>query len=197
MPAALDPAVLAKVSRLVERIRALSPYPEDPVAVRFCGAPVSSTAKTLATLAAFATSDAMYFNEGFLKSNPTDDEILFLAGHELAHVQRGHYAGVLEAIRRHEADARNLSSNPKVEELMRKIWKHDLDYEQELEAERFGTTMALAAGAKLEALRDRYARAVAKQQPRSAEDEQVAGHPTWRRIYEEQRKVWGDLIKIP
>jgi Zn-dependent protease with chaperone function len=201
-----DPAALARVSRLVERIRALSPYPDDPVAVRLYGAPVDPGASAgLASLAAFATSDAIYLNADFLKRNPGDDEILFVAGHELAHVQRDHYAAYWGAVRRQEAVARGMaalgtrevSSNPEVEALIIKIRQHDLNYEQELEAERLGTTLALAAGARLDALRSRYARKIANETPRSAAAEQAADHPTWRRIYEEQRKIWGDLMKIP
>lgn len=204
--AVIDPDGEARVSRLVERIKALSPYPDDPVKVRLYGSPKDpATDYGMSRFDAFSTSDTIFFNTGFLDRKPTDDEILFVAGHELGHIQRDHYAGYLGSIRREEMvdrgrtllGAREVSSNPEVAEAIRQVRMHDLNYSQELEAERFGTTMALAAGAKLDALRDRYARGMANENPRSAATEQAADHPQFRRYYEEQKKIWGDLLKVP
>ena len=195
-----------RVSRLVERIKALSPYPDDPVKVRIYGPPKDRVAESgMSRFDAFSTSDTLYFNAAFLNRKPADDEILFVAGHELGHIQRDHYAGYLGASRREDMldrgrtllGAREVSSNPEVVDGIRQVRMHDLNESQELEAERFGTTMALAAGAKFDALRDRYARGMANENPRSAAAEQAADHPRWRRYYEEQGKIWGDLLKVP
>lgn len=201
-----DQTATAKIARLVERIKALSPYPDDALQVRIYGAAKDPGKESgMARFDAFSTSDALYFNADFLNRKPSDDEILFLAGHELGHIQRDHYAGVLGATRRAEMlergkavlGAGEVTSNPKVQAEIGQVRMHELNVAQELEAERFGTTLALAAGAKFDALRARYARGIAQETPRSAAAEQAADHPLWRQYYEAQRKIWGDLVKLP
>lgn len=199
----------SRVTRLVERIRALSLYPDEPVQVKLYGPPkdpVKEKKNGMTRFNAFATSDTIYFNYDSLRGNPKDDEIMFTAGHELAHIQRDHYAARLGAGKREDLrdwgqallgteESKVAPKNRNAAQIMdsvRQVRLHDLNYSQELEAERLGTVMALSAGAKLEVQRDRYARRLSNNAPRSREEELTSDHPTSRQYYESLKKIYGD-----
>ena len=199
----------SRVTRLVERIRALSPYPDEPVQVKLYGPPKDPNKEDgMTRFNAFATSNTIYFNYDSLRGNPKDDEIMFTAGHELAHIQRDHFAARLGAGKREDMrdwgqallgteESKVIPKNGNAAQIMnsvRQVRLHDLNYSQELEAERLGTVMAISTGAKLEAQRDIYARRLSNNAPRSWEEELTSAHPTSRQYYESLRKIYGDSL---
>ncbi|MCX5721636.1 MAG: M48 family metalloprotease [Nitrospirae bacterium] len=56
-------------------------------------------------MGASATATAIYFDKAYLDLMPSESELLFVAGHELAHVQLGHFS---EAIIGRERDTQRI-----------------------------------------------------------------------------------------
>ena len=92
-----DPALSEHVERLSQRVRALSPYPDEPSRIRIIDRPGDPGKASGLEKGVWSTSDTVYFGIEYLQEGHSNDEIMFVAGHEIAHVQRGHYAEQLKA----------------------------------------------------------------------------------------------------
>ncbi|MFB0555176.1 MAG: M48 family metalloprotease [Phycisphaerae bacterium] len=92
-----NPALSERIERLTERVRALSAYPDEPSHVRIIGRPRDPDKVSGLENGAWSTSDTIYFGIDYLEEGASDDEIMFVAGHEIAHVQRGHYTQYIAA----------------------------------------------------------------------------------------------------
>ena len=85
-----DAALQQRLARIIERLHAASPDVDPPVTIRIVNRPGEDGAS--------ATRSFIYFDKEFLGRNPSDDELLFVAAHELAHVQLHHVSfGAVES----------------------------------------------------------------------------------------------------
>lgn len=239
-----DPDLEAKASGILTRMRQLSPYPDDQVAVRLYSLPKSIPARmgyflkeyakdrelsikpkselekmaaeeakdtaSLASLLAFADSRTIYVNAdkvgSWLKKPDGTDKLSYLLGHELAHIQRDHFAAWWGARNRAEirdaigellgADESKWRTEIRTEQHAMKM--HDLNYEQEFEAERFGTTLAVAAGAKWSVKKKELLDLARDGTARSNYEEMMADHPAPRRYHDSFRQTgYGPLLAKP
>jgi Zn-dependent protease with chaperone function len=79
-----------RLVRIIDRLHAASPDADPLVTIRIVNRPGEDGAS--------AGRSFIYFDKGLLDRNPSDDELLFVAAHELAHVQLRHVSrGVVEA----------------------------------------------------------------------------------------------------
>lgn len=79
-----------RLARIIDRLHAASPDADPLVTIRIVNRPGENGAS--------AGRSFIYFDKGLLDRNPSDDELLFVAAHELAHVQLRHVSrGVVEA----------------------------------------------------------------------------------------------------
>jgi len=148
-----DPVATARVSSVLDRIRAASLFPEERLEVRIVGG-------TEVGCVAAASRTTVYVQAAYLRLGPTDDELAMVLGHEVAHAQLDHGSiGVL-----HTAMQGDLESHESIDGVVREaalLARTGLfDRELEFEADLVGTAIALAAGASLEgerALLDRLA----------------------------------------
>jgi len=161
-----DPVMEERLRAIIERIQASSDRTAMPVDVRILAKPSG--------MGAAATATAIYFDQSYLDRSPSESELLFVAGHELAHIQLNHYNKfiVQEALERKLNSVRldpvegdrltqvrdridqkfqTAQSLTPREELHREVeLKAQLAQfarEQELQADLLGAQMALAAGA--------------------------------------------------
>lgn len=217
---ASDPALQARLDRLLRRVREASPYPDEPAGIRIVGAPLKPDEESGFEDSAFATSDAVYIGINDLKRSPppTDDELLFTIAHETAHVHRDHYAVNILAIQKENVrDVVNGFLDPDQPVLSpakaayirsgaRKARMQELNYAQELEADRLGTLMALSAGAKADGVRAGFARMARDEAawttriPTEAERKRVEitrDHPTPAARFETLRTIYGKGLGDP
>lgn len=207
-----DPVLKERVERLTERVRALSPYPDEPSRVRIVDRPADpNLAGGLYRAPAVCTSDTIYFGIEYLEKNPSDDEIMFIAGHEMAHVQRGHHAKYIlsQKLVSHTVSPDDLIdwdnttlSDEQIQSIRQAAYDgalHDLNHEQELEADRLGFFMAISAGAKPGAIREAFDDVSSRRvgQPRSAADrldDLTSTHPEDADRVEQIRRIYGRAI---
>ena len=161
-----NPVIEQRLRAIVERAQASSGQASVPVDVRILAKPSG--------MSAAATTSTIYFDQSYIDRAPSEDELVFVAGHELAHIQLNHYnkfivrealEAKLNAVRldpvagdrltevRDRIDQKSQagqSLTPR-EELHREVeLKAQLAQfarEQELQADLLGAQMALAAGA--------------------------------------------------
>jgi predicted Zn-dependent protease len=165
-----DAAEVRRLESLVTRLQMLSPRPDVPIAVRIVddtGHPPNIAA---------ATSTTIYFWKSYLDRHPSDSELLFIAGHELAHVQLGHYA---ETLIGKETDRQRLlkdlgaeaaqSIGWRTEEILHKLRTAPWERQQEEAADLLGTQQALEAGALPQGIHEALSR--------MHQDEQLRARP--------------------
>jgi len=161
-----NPVIEQRLRAIIERAQASLDGTSVPVDVRILANPSG--------MSAAATSSTIYFDQTYLDLSPSEAELLFVAGHELAHIQLNHYnkfivrealEATLNSVRldpvagdrltqvRDRIDQKyyaGQSLTPR-EELHREVeLKAQLAQfarEQELQADLLGAQMALAAGA--------------------------------------------------
>jgi hypothetical protein len=75
-----DPALSERIEHLTERVRALSPYPDESSHVRIIGRPRDPDKVSGLENGAWSTSDTIYFGIDYLEEGASDDEIMFVAG---------------------------------------------------------------------------------------------------------------------
>lgn len=141
-----DPALMQRLTTLVNRLQMLSPRPNVPIQVRVLAEESGH--------GAFATATGIYFNKTFLDRNPSESELLFIAGHELAHVQLGHFS---ETIIGREQDTQGLRKDLgqegagalgwRAKDALLKIRTGPWEQQQEEAADLLGAQQALEAGA--------------------------------------------------
>lgn len=141
-----DPALLRRMTALVNRLQMLSSRPDVPIQVRVLAAESG--------LGASATATAIYFDKAYLNHMPSESELLFVIGHELAHVQLGHFS---ETIIGRARDAQRLRTELGPEgtaplgwrsnEALLKMRTGPWEQRQEEAADLMGAQQALEAGA--------------------------------------------------
>ncbi|MBI5316073.1 MAG: M48 family metalloprotease [Nitrospirae bacterium] len=161
-----NPLIEQRLKAIVQRVQGSSDQASVPVDVRILAKPSG--------MGAAATASTIYFDQSYLDRAPSEDELLFIAGHELAHIQLNHYNKLivrealenkLNSVRLDPVEGDRLTDvrdriyqkyqtgqplTPR-EELHREVeLKAQLAQfarEQELQADLLGAQMALAAGA--------------------------------------------------
>ena len=181
---------------LVERLQKLSSRPDDRL-------PIKILKGNQVEMMAGATRTTIYVEKAYLDLNPSDDELMFVLGHELTHAQRDHIAkhvlkqkGESALNRLQNIDA----SDPEVKEIINQAAlaarMSDYSKAQEKEADLVGAQLAIGAGASTNGIRDAldrmqrwYAAGTAMyDEPRRKLELLTADHPTppQRRQYLEE-----------
>jgi Zn-dependent protease with chaperone function len=205
-----DPALEARLGRLLQRVRALSPYPTEPESIRLLGSPLNPGEPQRGV---FSTAKTVFVEQQFLRDHPnlSDNELIVILSHEVAHVQRDHYALAARAETfERERQARDPNAptarDPAIAEWIRedarKARLQDFEQAQELEADRLGAYMALQAGAPPSAIREVYRimaidEATMQRQMSKAAAEQLRitrDHPTATDRYEALRQIYGSMM---
>jgi Zn-dependent protease with chaperone function len=141
-----EPVLVNRLASLVNRLQMLSARPDVPVQVRVLA--------TESGMGAAATATTIYFDKAYLDRMPSESELLFVAGHELAHVQLGHFG---ETIIGREQDAQRLRRDlgpqgeaalgTRAREALIKMRTGPWEQRQEEAADLLGAQQALEAGA--------------------------------------------------
>lgn len=140
-----DPATEKRLATLVERLAAFAPHGGERPRIKIVKGAYNG-------LAAFTTTDTIYVLEDELKRGRSDEELLILMGHELAHAQLDHYASFYAHLLKEEQleKLQGADSNPEYAETLTRnaVAARTSAYsvEQELEAEMLGAQMSIAAG---------------------------------------------------
>ncbi len=215
-----DPALQARLDGLLARLRAVSPYPDEPRRVRIVGKPLDPSVESGKEGGCFASGHTVYMGIDELKRTPppTDDELLWVMGHEVTHIHRDHFAKAHLADRYQAArqDAEGLlGADPAplgederawVRTHARKARLGGYYREQELESDRFGTLLALSAGAKPDAVRKEFARMDKEEEawesklPNAAERKRIEitrDHPEPAERFDALRKIYGNALGKP
>lgn len=148
-----DPALTQRLNTLVNRLQMSSSRPEVPMQVRVLAEESGH--------GAFATATGIYFDKTFLDRNPSESELLFVAGHELAHVQLGHFS---ETIIGREQDTQRLRKDLgqegtgtlgwRAKDALLKMRTGPWEQRQEEAADLLGAQQALEAGASPKGIQD-------------------------------------------
>lgn len=147
-----DRKKVERIDTLVQRLLPASMDPSMKVKIRIVDS------RSLGGFAR-ATGDAIYVWNGYLDKGPTEEELIFLLAHELAHVQRDHsilyYAAVSSGdlpkiLQDHGPDHAQFKKS--MADVARRWEDRRLTYsrEQETEADLLGLQMSIAAGGSLE-----------------------------------------------
>lgn len=151
----VDPALVQRLSSLVNRLQVFSSRPDVSIQVR-----ILATESGIGPAAATATT--IYFDKAYLEKNPSESELLFITGHELAHVQLGHFS---ETIIGREEDSYLLGKNlgpegiatikeTRTERALLKMRTGPWEQRQEEAADLLGALQALDAGASPQGIHD-------------------------------------------
>jgi len=148
-----DPALVQRLNALVNRLQTLSTRPDVPIQVRVLA--------TESGMGASATATTIYFDKAYLDRMPSESELLFVAGHELAHVQLGHFS---ETIIGREQDTKRLSKDLgqegtatlglRTKEALLKMRTGPWEQRQEEAADLLGAQQALEAGASSKGIQE-------------------------------------------
>jgi Zn-dependent protease with chaperone function len=160
-----DPALKARAQGIVDRLRKVSPYPDDPKIVRVLDFPKDPNTSEGMEDNAFAVGDSMFIGRK-LMSEMDDDQLMFVVGHEMGHIiydhayQKDKKAELEESLNRcdQKADASGLSPDDKtlLHNQVSVVRFADYSRDQELQADRMGAYLALAAGARPEGIRKAF-----------------------------------------
>jgi hypothetical protein len=201
-----DPIAEDRVNRLVKHIQNLSPYPDDFIEVKIIGQPRDPSTEEGFEKGAWTAGNTIYIGSGYLNrvQPPSDDELLFTIGHEMAHIQRDHYVLAYGAVKYEEGrdwvqallGTEESKWRPDIKDVVRKVRLHDLNYAQELEADRLGTALCLAAGAKVEGLRDFFGRSKSYSS-RTRLQELTSSHPPANQRFYALKQIYGDVLGDP
>jgi predicted Zn-dependent protease len=158
-----DPALKQKLHRIISRLKQVSLRPGDPVQFRILN---TSDPEVIAE----ASSSTIYFGKAYLNLPPSEDELMFVAAHEIAHVEMNHtfskaanVTGVriqelLHSIQNRIASSLlNLDAQAPGESFRKtqnKIDRGRYSQAREHEADLWGARIALAAGASPQGIKD-------------------------------------------
>ncbi len=157
-----DPGTIRHLTAVVERLQAATGRQGTSITIRILDRPSGADAS--------ATASTLYFDKAYLDTNPSDDELLFVTAHELAHVQLNHYnkgflrlAGeeIQNVARQKSVEGSHpIYENPESPFSAPALRAQLAEYyqEQELQADLLGAQQALAAGASAKAIRDSMGR---------------------------------------
>ncbi|MDO8349208.1 MAG: M48 family metalloprotease [Planctomycetota bacterium] len=143
-----------RLNAILLRLKQRSVRPDQPLEVKIlAGSEIS--------VVALATQTCVYVEKSYLDLKPTDDELLFVIGHELAHSQLGHGARkvvthleqrLLESIQGAEAGDARVDAAIHAAAINARMSGPVQELEQE--ADLVGAQIAIAAGADVRGLRD-------------------------------------------
>jgi predicted Zn-dependent protease len=196
-----DPKQEDRLNALTERIRKLLPYGNERLDVKIIGAFKDPDPNAYDGLDrnVVTTGRTIYFGKDYLAHKPTDDELLFIIGHETAHAQRDHNYLYDKLFQPEVKDLDGLLRGGKIDlpqdrvQLYMDIRLHRLNYEQETQADRLGAAMAQGAGAKPEGIRDAFQWMAKEEAFMSKLPEYARTHPKPLDRYEALRKIWGPV----
>lgn len=141
-----NPALIGRLTTLINRLQITSTRPETPIEVKVFAKESGKGAAASAT--------TIYFDQAYLDQRPSESELLFVASHELAHVQLGHFAEVLIAYDAAQKDLKNEygqegadSLGDRTAEALIKMRIGPWEQRQEEAADILGAQQALDAGA--------------------------------------------------
>jgi|CXWL01.1.fsa_nt_gi hypothetical protein len=156
-----DPAVEARLKGILAHLQVRPRRNDLPLAVRIIrGCPGRGAA---------ASATTIYFEQCYLDKRPSDDELMFVAAHELAHAQLSHsnQYQIQEKVERKLSpvdldqlvpqDLR-VAQATEIPDKVGQAWMSRFNKDQELEADLFGAQQALAAGASPLGIREAFAR---------------------------------------
>lgn len=219
-----DPARQAALDRLVERLRQVSPYPDQEIQIRIVDLPKDSKVEAGVEGNVSAIGNRIYVGRKYLERTPppTRDEMLFVLGHEIGHLQREHAHQGMGAKLRQELKETLTRTQDDLDldetgltPLQRKRvmaaaenarWKAEFTRPQESEADRYGASLALAAGAKPEGMRQAFLwmkgleDAAHARNPTAAEAFRIAlihDHPHPGERFQDLRKIFGRPLGEP
>lgn len=194
-----DPVAEKRLGSLLDKVVPFAPYASERPRLKIVKG-------SFGGLRAFTTTDTIYILEDELKRKPSDEDLLILLGHELAHAQMGHYASFyahLEKETKLEKLQGTGAAEPEIAEYLHEkaVQARTSQYsvEQELEAEVLGAQMAIAAGASpahivksLENEAAEWARQVANARPpQVAQHRLVRTHPEPQETLRKLKDVLG------
>lgn len=156
-----DPAMEARLRGVLAHLQVRSRRTDLPLTVRIVrGGP---------GMGAAASATTIYFEQCYLDKRPSDDELMFVAAHELAHAQLNHsnQYQIQEKVERKLSpvdldqlvpqDAR-VADETKMPIVMGRAWMSKFNKDHELEADLLGAQQALAAGASPVGIREAFTR---------------------------------------
>jgi hypothetical protein len=156
-----NPALDARLKGILAHLQVRSRRNDLPLAVRIIrGCPGGGAA---------ASATTIYFEQCYLDKRPSDDELMFVAAHELAHAQLGHsnQYQIQEKVERKLSpvdldqlvpqDLR-VANATAIPDKVGEAWMSTFKKEHEEEADLLGAQMALASGASPLGIREAFAR---------------------------------------
>lgn len=160
--------LVERLTGLIDGLQVASARPDTPLEVKILTKDSG--------LRAVATATTLYLDKAYLDRKPSDAELLFVASHELAHVQLGHFSEALIALARDRREkAVSDGSKKALAMLLERRWTR----RQEEMADLLGVLQALEAGASPQGIRDAIKGPEARDRLRSLEA--VLGDKFWER----------------
>lgn len=210
-----DPALHAHLAALVNKLLSANPYSDESIKVEILNEPkypkqTQSVGEEIVFLGADhnvqIVGNTIYVGRNYLMRSPppTDDEVLFVLGHELGHFNRDHQTDkTLKVMAARMPDmfvSDQTTLSPKQREFMKDQsmkadWLAAYTKAQETQADRDGAYLAIAAGAKTSGIRHAFdwmqAEEASRPAPTAAEEKRrefTRDHPEpearWRRLQE-------------
>lgn len=147
---AQDPAMEARLNGILTHLQMRSRRNDLPVTVRII--------RGCTGMGAAASATTIYFEQCYLDKRPSDDELMFVAAHELAHTQLGHsdQYQIQEKVERKLSPVNldqlvpqdvRVANEANMAMVVGQAWTSQFNKEHEQEADLLGAQMALAAGA--------------------------------------------------
>ncbi len=192
-----DPARKRRLRRVIHRLKQTSLRPREPVQFRILD---TDDPETIAE----ASSSTIYFGKAYLKLPPSEDELMFVTAHEIAHIELSHtflkaanetglqFRDFLHSFKNRIATSILNLDDPDAEENFRKtmneIERGRYSRAREREADLWGARIALSAGAspkgiketldRFQASRKRHRLLRGRIQPDNSLDTWTLTHPT-------------------
>lgn len=139
------PVLVERLTGLVDGLQVVSARADAPFEVKILTKGIG--------LGAFATATTIYFDRAYLDGKPSDAELQFVAGREIAHVQLGHFSEALLGMMRdrREAGGEPGRAGTAAPEGSKKAWAmmraRRWTQRQQEAADLLGALLALEAGA--------------------------------------------------
>lgn len=152
-----DPALERRLRGIVARLKRFSLKPEDRILIR-----ILNTADPDEEIA-MASATTIYFGKAYLESGPSEDELAFIAAHEMSHAELDHMLlklayvtelrfkefllGKKEAVLPPRMNPKDPRVKRAIKRVLKEITRGQYSKERELEADLLGAKVAIAAGA--------------------------------------------------
>ncbi len=203
---AADHPRMADMRRMLDRLIAVSYFPDEPIRLVIVGPyTVAGANDPRRPEPPCSVGRTIYLSAGDLAAKPSDDQMLFILGHELAHLQRSdslRYQATVDAVdlQFDQVDRLNgrTATNPtpaqaKDTEAAKDLALIGFARTQETEADRAGAAFMLAAGGKPAGITEAF-RWISSVVGPEAGNEATQDHPKTRRRYDTMRRTYGDEL---